>query len=44
MRIAFLVWQFPVLSEVFIVNQITGLIDRGHEVDIFAIQGSPENC
>lgn len=36
MRIAFIIWQFPVLSETFILNQITGLIDRGHEVDIYA--------
>jgi colanic acid/amylovoran biosynthesis glycosyltransferase len=36
MKIAFIVNQFPVLSETFILNQITGLIDRGHEVDIFA--------
>ncbi len=36
MRIAFFVSAFPVVSETFIVNQITGLIDRGHEVDIFA--------
>ncbi len=36
MRIAFIVCQFPVLSETFILNQITGLIDRGHEVDIYA--------
>ncbi len=35
MRIAFIVIRFPVLSEKFIVNQITGLIDRGHEVDIY---------
>lgn len=38
MRIAFIVHQFPVLSETFILNQITGLIDRGHEVDIYASQ------
>lgn len=36
MRIAFLVNQFPCLSETFILRQITGLLDRGHEVDIFA--------
>jgi len=36
MKIAFIVSQFPALSETFILNQITGLIDRGHEVDIFA--------
>ena len=35
MRIAFLVDQFPNLSETFILNQITGLLDRGHEVDIY---------
>jgi colanic acid/amylovoran biosynthesis glycosyltransferase len=35
MRIAFIVSAFPTLSETFILNQITGLIDRGHEVDIF---------
>ena len=35
MRIAFIVDQFPSLSETFILNQITGLIDRGHEVDIY---------
>ena len=35
MRIAFFVDQFPCLSETFILNQITGLIDRAHEVDIY---------
>lgn len=36
MRIAFIVHRFPFLSETFILNQITGLLDRGHEVDIYA--------
>ena len=36
MRIAFFVSAFPLLSETFILNQITGLIDRGHHVDIYA--------
>jgi len=36
MRIAFIVGQFPALSETFILNQIAGLLDRGHEVDILA--------
>jgi colanic acid/amylovoran biosynthesis glycosyltransferase len=35
MRIAFLVGHFPVLSETFILNQITGLLVRGHEVHIY---------
>ncbi|MBE0426193.1 MAG: glycosyltransferase [Nitrospirae bacterium] len=36
MKIAIFVSLFPRLSETFILNQITGLIDRGHEVDIYA--------
>lgn len=37
MRIAFVVNSFPMLSETFVINQITGLIDQGHEVDIYAL-------
>jgi len=36
MKIAFIVGAFPVLSQTFVLNQITGLIDRGHDVDIYA--------
>ena len=36
LRIAFFVGQFPVISETFILRQITGLIDLGHEVDVFS--------
>jgi colanic acid/amylovoran biosynthesis glycosyltransferase len=36
MRIAFIVDRFPKISETFILNQITGLIDRGHDIDIYA--------
>jgi colanic acid/amylovoran biosynthesis glycosyltransferase len=36
MKIAFVVDRFPALSETFVLNQITGLIDRGHDVDIFS--------
>ena len=35
MRIAILVKQFPCFSETFVLNQITGLLERGHHVDIF---------
>lgn len=42
MRILFIVGSFPALSETFILNQITGLIDRGHEVDIYALKGRPK--
>lgn len=41
MKIAFIVTHFPSLAETFILDQITGLIDRGHEVDIYA--RSPKN-
>lgn len=43
MRIAFIVHLFPNLSETFILNQITGLIDLGHEVDIFADSNLHQN-
>src|SRR5574341_630087 len=36
LRIAVVVNQFPLVSETFILNQITGLLDRGHSVDIIA--------
>lgn len=42
MRIAFLVPTFPSLSETFILNQITGLIDRGHHVDIYPTRVGPD--
>jgi len=42
MKIAFIVGGFPSISETFILNQITGLIGRGHDVEIFAIT-NPKN-
>lgn len=42
MEIAFVVNSFPKLSETFILNQIRGLIDQGHEVKIFANQRPEE--
>lgn len=36
-RIAFMVDAFPSLSTTFILNQITGMIDRGCEVDIYSL-------
>lgn len=35
MRVAFLPGTFPMLSETPVLNQITGLVVRGHEVAIF---------
>ncbi|MEX2568862.1 MAG: glycosyltransferase [Cyclobacteriaceae bacterium] len=43
MRIAFIVEVFPKLSETFILNQVTGLIDQGHEVEIFPSRRIREN-
>ena len=36
MKIAFIVDSFPSLSETFILNQITGLIDLGHHIEIYS--------
>lgn len=35
-KVAFLLSQFPTISETFILNQITGLLDLGQEVTIFS--------
>ena len=43
MRIAFLLNSFPALSETFILNQITGLMDLGHDVRIFALSDPRES-
>ena len=42
MKVAFFVGEFPSLSTTFILNQVTGLLDRGHEVVIFADRPSGE--
>jgi colanic acid/amylovoran biosynthesis glycosyltransferase len=36
MRVAILVRTFPNLSQTFVLNQIIGLLERGHDVDIYA--------
>lgn len=40
MRILFVVEHFPCLSETFVLNQVTGLIDLGHDVTVYAV-GKP---
>jgi colanic acid/amylovoran biosynthesis glycosyltransferase len=35
MKIAFIVDEFPSISQTFVLNQITGLLERGHYVDVF---------
>ena len=44
MRVAMFVGSFPLISETFILRQITGLIELGHEVDIFAENRPPEDA
>lgn len=36
MRIAFLTEMFPKISETFILNQMTGLLDEGYKITIFS--------
>lgn len=42
LKIAYVLGRFPMLSEPFILNQITGAVARGCDVRIFAVQGPPE--
>lgn len=41
MRVAAVVTYFPSLSQTFVLRQLRGLLDRGHEVDVFAIAPEP---
>lgn len=36
MRLAFLVGTFPALTKTFVLDQITGLLDRDHQIDIYS--------
>lgn len=44
MKIAIIISEFPSLNETFILDHITSLIDRGHDVDIYATapKGEPK--
>ena len=42
MKIAFIVDKFPKLSETFVLNQITGLLQMGHEVRVFSREPGEE--
>jgi colanic acid/amylovoran biosynthesis glycosyltransferase len=35
-RVAFLLGRFPELSETFLVRQMAGILDAGHDVDVYA--------
>ena len=40
LRIAMFVSTFPSLSQTFVIDQIRGLLERGHDVDIFSLTGA----
>ncbi len=42
MKIAFLVDKFPSISQTFVLNQIAGLVDLGHDVIVFAAKSGYE--
>lgn len=42
MRIAFVVGEFPKLSETFVLREIVGLLELGHDVRIFAFRASSD--
>lgn len=42
LKILFAVGVFPKLTETFIVNQMTGMIDRGHSIEILSMSGEAE--
>ena len=44
MRVAFIVDRFPAASETFVLDQLTGLIELGHEVDVYARSVSPNSA
>ena len=44
LRTAIVVGRFPSLTQSFVLNQITGLIDRGVDVDIYAWRSDPPAC
>ncbi|WP_373048209.1 glycosyltransferase [Vulgatibacter sp.] len=41
MKIAYFVGAFPSVSETFVLDQITGLLARGHEVEVYGDAPSP---
>ena len=44
LKVLVVVGEFPAISNPFIFNQITGLIDLGHDVSIFALKVVDQQC
>jgi len=43
LKVAFILGEFPIVSETFILSQITNLLDMGHEVEIFSLRKGEGN-
>lgn len=43
MRIGIFVYRFPNITQTFVLNQITGLLDKEYDLQIFARQGANKN-
>ena len=43
MKVAIIPFEFPVISETFVINIATGLLDRGHEIGIYPLSGRRNN-
>ena len=41
LRLAFLLPTFPELSNTFVIEQVAGILERGHHVDVFAEHQNP---
>lgn len=44
LRIAVLANRFPALSETFVIDQVAGFLEAGHDVTVFSAQATPEEC
>jgi colanic acid/amylovoran biosynthesis glycosyltransferase len=42
MRVAFYVWEFPLVSETFVLNMARTVLDADHELDIRTLQAAPK--
>jgi colanic acid/amylovoran biosynthesis glycosyltransferase len=42
LKIAVVVYAFPVVSETFVLEHVTGLLDQGHHVEVFCYHKNPD--
>jgi len=41
MRVAFFVWEFPIISETFVLNMARTVLEKGHDLDIRTLMPAP---